>query len=827
MDFSKLNSESVLLTPNRRLQEYWSEQYNLGRQHQGLAIWLEPPIYSFNQWLETLWEQWVFTQQNPICKLTDSQTNYIFEQLIRGQDTPLLNVTATAKSAIAAWNLYCAWDLNPLAEHPQDTEDTNWFRLLAQEFIAYCEQQQVKDAASSINEIISGLAGKFIKAPKQLFYSGFSEWTPQQQRLLTTLSKMGCEVIAVQVPSVADHSRRIGLANTEHEIVTAARWAKNLWQQGQQAIACVIPELAHCRTTVARIFREQFSDCPQFPVNITGGTPLATFPIIHTALLCFKLAVTHLQLTEIGSLLRSPYLAGGESERSLRACLEWALLETGEKQANREWLQQHIDEHRLPELARIISECYLNKDKATPRVWAKRFSDLLLALGWPGERELDSLEYQCSQRWLRLLDEFAALSQHTSHIDAQSAINLCQKLAASTMFQAQSAVEPIQVVGLLEAVGHPFAAIWIMGLHDEVWPASAEPNPFIPLALQRQHSMPHASAERELTYCQQLTQQFRTAAKQVYFSYPLQTDDRSNACSRLLLSIPEISLADLQLAPLQNRAKVLQASTKVAYFHDESAPPLHPSEIIRGGSAILKAMATCPFQAFARHRLGAKQPQSAALGLSGSERGLLIHRALEYFWQNIKTQANLLQLTETQLTVILEEAIHYALRPLLAKKSLRFSPQFFACERSRLHATLTRYLQLEKQRPPFTVIGIEKPITTTLAGMTFKLRIDRIDQTASGATVIIDYKTALLQISDWFSDRPTEPQLPLYAISGDEIHGLVIAQLKSHSIALQGISRDELQITGVRPLEKVQKSEEIANWQQQLEQWHLSSTLGS
>lgn len=824
MDFSHLTTSTLLLTPNRRLQEYWSEQYNLYQHQLGNQVWQAPAIYSFAQWIELQWDALSRQLQRPLVRLSDIQTTYLFEQLIRQQDSPLLNVTATAKNVIAAWNLLRAWDLTIADWNADESEDTRWFCQIAQAFTEYCATAQVIDASSAINHIITGLAEQQLPAIKQLFYSGFSEWTPQQQRLLNTLQLNGCKITEVAVPTFANKSRRLALQNAEAEIESAARWAKQSWQDGLTSIACVIPDLAHCRARVERIFREQFSDCTHLPVNISGGMPLATFPIIHSAFLCFKLCVSRMDLQDVGCWLRSPYLAKSETERSIRASIDWALSDSGEKHATRAWLQKQIDPAIAPELSRILALCQLPASNATPRVWAKRFSDLLCALGWPGERELDSLEYQCTERWLRLLDEFATLSHYTQEIDAMTAINLCQKLAASSMFQAQSAVEPIQVVGLLEAIGHPFTAIWLMGLHDEVWPASAKPNPFIPLGLQRQHNMPHASAERELAYCQQMTAHFQHAAEQVYFSYPLQTEDRSNACSRLLLTIPEINFADLKTAPLVNRAKILKNSAKLSTFTDNQAPPLLPTEAVRGGSFILKSMATCPFQAFAKHRLGAKQPTVATIGLSGSERGLLIHSALEFFWTEMRTQENLLKLSVEQEAALIDQAIDHALKPLFAKHSLRFTPEFFICERGRLTSTLHRYLQLEKKRPPFTVVGIETPITTTLAGISFKLRCDRIDKTHTGETLVIDYKTALIQISDWFSARPTEPQLPLYAISTDEIKGLVVMQLKSHSLAFQGISSDSLEIAGVQPLEKFSRYTTTEDWNEQLDQWRSALT---
>ena len=70
----------------------------------------------------------------------------------------------------------------------------------------------------------------------------------------------------------------------------------------------------------------------------------------------------------------------------------------------------------------------------------------------------------------------------------------------NTQFQVEDEGAPVQVMGMLEAAGLRFDHLWIMGLHDETLPAPANPNPFLPSALQRQHHLPHSSAARELEF---------------------------------------------------------------------------------------------------------------------------------------------------------------------------------------------------------------------------------------------------------------------------------------------------------------------------------------
>ncbi|WP_262357983.1 hypothetical protein, partial [Bordetella pertussis] len=48
----------------------------------------------------------------------------------------------------------------------------------------------------------------------------------------------------------------------------------------------------------------------------------------------------------------------------------------------------------------------------------------------------------------------------------------------------------LDVLGLLEAEGGAWDGIWVLGLTDDVLPASPKPNPLLPLAVLRQVGAP-------------------------------------------------------------------------------------------------------------------------------------------------------------------------------------------------------------------------------------------------------------------------------------------------------------------------------------------------
>ena len=141
------------------------------------------------------------------------------------------------------------------------------------------------------------------------------------------------------------------------------------------------------------------------------------------------------------------------------------------------------------------------------------------------------------------------------------------------------------------------------------------------------------------------------------------------------------------------------------------------------------------------HRLGAADTTPPRPGLSAMQRGSLLHRALEQFWQDIVDHAALVALSDTALAQRIRQSVDHALHELTSRYRLSLSRSGHDLERGRLCRLLDNWLALEKQREPFTVIDNEHPITMQFAGMTLNGKIDRIDELADGSTLLIDYKS--------------------------------------------------------------------------------------
>ena len=121
-------------------------------------------------------------------------------------------------------------------------------------------------------------------------------------------------------------------------------------------------------------------------------------------------------------------------------------------------------------------------------------------------------------------------------------------------------------------------------------------------------------------------------------------------------------------------------------------------------------------------------------------------------------------------------------------------------------------MEIEKRRPPFSILSEEKQQTIQLGKLTFKIRIDRIDQ-HNNEKIIIDYKTGKTSITDWQGERPNEPQLPLYAVHTKNLAGILFAQLRADEIRFKGITKPDITI------EQCQTADDEASWEHMLDDW--------
>jgi probable DNA repair protein len=814
---ARLDGQALVLTVNKRLAAWLHHKYG---ERQAVDVWETPDILPWHGWLLSLYEELLTRGEQSGRLLTVNQESLIWEQIAdtwnrKPDREPLLRPAAAAASAAEAWKLVHEWSIDPaeLTDYPSPESRllAGWFN----DFKALCERHGWLSAAELPVQIGEKIADGAVTLPQSLYLAGFDELTPGQQRLLGRMSAAGCRITRVESSQPEAAATRYQCHDNHEEIRRSALWARErLSQNPQMRIGIVIPQLNRLRKDVTRHFHatlhpEQLtsaSDGVSEIFNISLGTPLADEPMVQDALLFLDLLrLEKTPLGRIGQLLRSRFLGDYEAEWARRSLLDQRLRETEPPEIpTGRFLRVLLtgagnNAACCPALGKRLDEAIAlqQQREQAPDDRAAEIAALLEIAGWPGERTLDSREYQCRERFLGLLEELGHLDPTGHGMSYSEALLRLRKLSQQSLFQPQGNSDaPIQVSGPLEAAGQEFDALLVMNMDDDNWPSRADPNPLLPPALQRAHGLPHTSAEREMFYAEALTRRMLQSAPEVIFSFPAMDGERDLRPSPLITRFPLVDAESIETGYAQS----ILGSAPIENLNCDSAPPVGPGDIPRGGSGLISDQAACPFRAFANYRLGTRRLEEAELGFDARVRGTLMHRCLEFFWSKVHSSDELAMLGEQGRQRLVSDCIDQALEE--NRKDSGLEQSYLELERARLNQLLTGWLEkIELERAPFTVLGLEQDIELELEGLVLKLRADRIDALEDGRQIVIDYKSGRPFTPDWESERPGEPQLPLYTLStSQQTAGALLAFINGRETRFSGLVEEKSLVPGSNSL---------------------------
>ena len=805
-----MQEKSVTLTPNKRLARHLQKQFCISHTKQNQNAWHSAKILPLKTWLINCWQEC----SDPRVLLNPFQEKLLWQKIIiENLGEKFISLT---KFAINAHESISAWQLKDINYPAYKTEDIIIFQRLYGKLKEYCKDKNLVTTSKLPTLLIPYIQNHNFE---KITFAGFDEYNPQLQTLIASIKETGCEIFELD-PNNYQNSvqKRLGFDNLKQEIITSAKLAKQILNKNDSSnIGIVVPKLVELRSEISQIFSEILGD--DKIINISAGIPLNTTPIINCALELLSLSESF-SLKTINKILLSPYITSAETEKSERAFFNFQLNQLNYFQISVNAIKQLAGKN-IPLLMQTLlkwQDFFSHAQNKTlyPSDWIQIFTQILQIFGWPGENNLTDLESTATKYFTRSLQEVAATNLTTGKVSYKKALQILHEFIIDTTLQPEREIDaPINIIGTLEATGINFDYLWIMGLDQENWPPALHPNPFIPFEIQKKFSLPHASAERELHFCEMLIKRYKRSAKEIIFSYVKQIEDRVIEPSSLIADIPEISIDDLGLAKTITWAQKIHSSQNLEILDIDLAPKLTPNETIHASSRLIELQSLCPFQAFMEFRLATKEPKKPELGISKIKRGILIHSALEHFWQNVKTQQNLCQLEPTQLQKLINDCSEYALNKLALTLSL------YKLEKQCLISLLTRWLEIEKMRLPFRVIATEKTIQINLSSIPIKLRIDRIDQLANDSSVLIDYKTGknLPSVFDWFGPRPKNTQLLLYSVAIGSIQGLALAQINIESLKLKDISLNEL-LFGLRTIDPTENNlKNNITWEELIEYW--------
>lgn len=841
-----MSANSIILCPSARLARSIQSDISQQQIQAGQAQWYSPNVQTLAQWLANVIAEGLLTgainEQTPPYALSAFNEQLLWEDVIsqslkRNAFGELFDVSGLASAAIEANRYVIAWNLHVPREH--QAEETRQFLHWQRAFQQRCRELGALESVRYMDWQLTQLAQGAGELPARVEFGGFDQTAPQEQCLRDILVKRGVEVVEYKTTAdVPAQTRHVQLENQDVECRAAVAWAQARLSENPAArLAIVVPRLSEVRNQLADLLDDVFYPLSIRPglahmprhYNFSLGVPLSQQPVIQAGLNLLRMVTVHqLQQVDVSMLLLSPFWSASRQEADARALLDASMREKLPMQFTLSHFQEFIQEQQAEGLllesllANIKDAAAIPVGRKLPAVqWAQTLDAILNALGWPGQRTINSLEYQALNAWQKALQQLAQMDVLDKKLSASEAVHYMQQICTTQVFQAETELEPaIQILGIMEGLSAPVDALWCMHMNDHIWPPPSRPNPLLPAFIQRAAALPGADNHVQAVFAATIQQRLLHSARHIVFS-----GSRMDGESQLRPSplMQDVALYDAEQPVARTLAEFLSDGGHDASEHvdDHIAPKVEEGEHVSGGTGLLKAQAVCPAWAFYQYRLGAKALKTPTSGLDNMDRGSLVHGVLEAFWRK-RHYADLRDMGADDLMQALNRAVRNTIEAFAAESSVA-SATVLELESERLLRLVGDWLAYEKERGvSFRIVDCEVGKKVHICGIEVTLKIDRVHQLENGGLEFIDYKTGQMpKISSWGEDRITEPQLPIYATfyadPDERVTGIHFGMVKTAEHAFAGVSEDSFDAEPNK--RKPVFTQNFTDWQHLLKHW--------
>jgi len=810
-----LRQGGLVVAASERSARALGSAYHRARQAEGLKAWVAPNVQDWSSFVRTAWSERTLDGR-VLLNPTQERSLWVDIAAADGRAATLLEGPRyrLASLAMQAHELLCSHAPKFLRADARGSwqNDAATFSHWLATFDEACRLKNLLSPARLSVELLKLLERKSpnleqstmlnLEREKKppLLLAGFDRLLPIQQAIFDAWGSW-----QESAPNgKADETRFHEAPDDQAELAACALWCRSQLTANPEARILVITQDATTkRGQIERAFKRHArpphiaGNAPLYEFSL--GVPLSQVTLARAAFLLLRWLSSSLAEHEIDWLFSTGLAAADAEEstalhsymRKIRRCgLEqpsWSFQDfmhafTGRStgtQLPRDWTARFAQTSlRLSEVVRRPQ---------SPLDWAELVPQLLESLHFANAQPLASSEFQVTRRWQQAIETAGSLGFDGRRIDWKEFLSTLGRTIEETLFVPESLDAPIQIAGPAESAGLTADAIWFLGATEDAWPSGGATHPLLPPEAQRETGMPHATPQLDWNLANAITTRLLSSARAVHFSYARQIEGTEARSSRLIAQFagPAQSLSD-ELIPS------LASSAHTDSIEDFSQIP-YPSGNMIGGANVLSSQSQCPFKAFATARLGAQSWEPAQPCLTPMQRGNLLHEVLHSIWggppDGIRTLDNLLRLQDRKLFVIshVQNVFNSGLQANLRD---RIPMRYLELEQERLSRLVATWLDYESARLPFEVLETEASRSITLAGLTFKVRLDRLDRLNDGSVLVIDYKSGDVSRKSWELPRPDDVQLPLYAgfalEEGQELGGLVFGKLRPGDLAFTG-----------------------------------------
>ena len=751
-----------------------------------------PQIFSYRSWLEHFWKK--NNPQRTIRLLSLLELRYILKEIT--EKNSINNSEVIIDELIKCYSLCKTYfiDISTLPDFYANPSSLliKWIS----EFEKFKTENNCIDTTDLFSSVYKSLESN-IKIGNYYAY-GFKQRTPEQNKLFEIL-----ECQSLNSRSLENNIQALSFIDQETELESIAKWAKEVSLKNPNSqIGVVIPNLSQLQHLVKSTFDQEFDasllETHHKPYNISLGMSLCQYPLIQHLLSIVKISSQiikgNIELEMLMKTVTSPYINGALNESNSRALLVNRILGLGCEEATTQKVLKLMKD--CPVLIQIVNA--LRSLKIDKKIALEDSLDsinlLLLTWGFTSDRSLSSSEYQLFEKYQNESLILNRLSNFYKKVSLFDAIKILNTHLNSVIFQPKSGTANIHILGALEAEGLYFDHAWVSSMTSNFIPGKIKIPLFIPQKTSIEYKLPNSNFLLVTEDAKVTLKALNNLSPETTYSYAKLMQNREE------LPSPYIDFKDyLEVSFIKN------SSRELIYIDDYKAPKIQELTIKKGVKTLQNQM-SCAFRGFAG-RLDIDDFEAPHIGLSRLQQGNLIHKILETFFNEIKSGASLLKLTELELDNLIEKHTESATQNL-PKSNFKLN------EKIRLVKIIRQHIDLEKQRSDFEVIKTESTSEVNINGLKFSTRIDRMDRLANGDSLIIDYKTGKdVKVSQMTGDPIDQAQLPIYAVT-NSVDGVAFATINSNDCQFKAITKNKSEL----PLTK-QAINRMPEWDKQITEW--------
>lgn len=874
---SKADSQDlVILTANLRQARQLSDYLTTGsKKDQGLRR--SPTVRALSSWLEELWLDVNLSPRFDSAVdqriLIDSyQSDLLWtEVLAEAKDLPdLINSSDFVRQLKSAYEICESYLISDSELEQQGFDETFLYLRYRNRYREKLAKAHCIDTYQFLNLLIE-FGTDFLD--KQIFLYGFSDLSPLNSNVLHVLSSQPVKQIYLDKRS--PNIDCFCCPSDRSELEFAALWAQKKLtdcrhNETKESIAIVVPDLAAQKQWLEgeffkRLEPQRYIDQQATPVaesfDISAGTALDQTSLGQTLLLLPALLSDRIKKQDLLYLLQSPYWADGNSPikqrlyASIVLCSESHInlfshveaakqspftedLQTESKDLQTDLFATEVDSEQevypSDTLAYVHSARRVKNEFNYPRSydqWVAQIKQLMQKLGFPGPASLSSYEYQLIKRIFAALGEIAALDALKKHQVNFSDFEMALRLKLSTaIFHPEVKHPEVHIMGLMEAAGLQFDHCLIIGLTETALPSPAKPHPLLPITVQKKYNTPKSSAEREWQYAKAFLDALMQNTREISLSYHQLIATELAEPSSLIKEIASANgLAFDTVLGEPNPVENLKL-TSLNYEDHQAitlgrAPFIAPMQTLRGGAYYLDLHWQNPLFAFFKYRLEIELSEPESVGLTGRERGNLIHDMLFSIYKRYDSKEKIRSLlaTDNYHSLLRKQAETVVKQYNFANKVVPNT--CLALEIENLVEVASSTLQFDAQRADsFSVHQLESSHEIEISEYVLSTRIDRIDSLGD-ALLVIDYKTGKYSTAGLIKSPITDHQLPLYATAlNGKASAVAYMGLHTNDISLDGLADSQLNISELKSPRLAKSDDLSADWPALIAKWQSDIT---